>query len=183
MTLCSRESSRVVKCKVESLASRWYLKPGVGKTADIPDFLQKKKKKINVSTLMSLLHYNEMSTELGWLCLDFFPLIATPQTCNTITEDSCIHQAQRRKMIFGLERTSYLISPLFYYTGFPSGTMVKSACQCRRQETPVWSLGQEESLDEEMATHSSIFAWKTPWTERSLAGNHPWGCKMSDVTK
>ena len=81
---------------------------------------------------MSLLHYDEMGTELGWLCLDFFPLIATPQTCNTITEDSCIHQAQRRKMIFGLERTSYLISPLFYYSGFPSGTVVKSACQCRR---------------------------------------------------
>ena len=29
----------------------------------------------------------------------------------------------------------------------------------------VQSLGQEELLEEEMATHSSIFAWKIPWTE------------------
>ena len=33
------------------------------------------------------------------------------------------------------------------------------------QETWVRSLGQEESLEEEMATHSSIFAWRIPWTE------------------
>ena len=30
-----------------------------------------------------------------------------------------------------------------------------------------WSLGQEDSLEEEMATHSSILAWKIPWTEES----------------
>ena len=29
----------------------------------------------------------------------------------------------------------------------------------------VQSLGQEDPLEEEMATHSSIFAWKIPWTE------------------
>ena len=29
----------------------------------------------------------------------------------------------------------------------------------------IQSLGQEVSLEEEMATHSSILAWKTPWTE------------------
>ena len=33
------------------------------------------------------------------------------------------------------------------------------------QETWVWSLGWEESLEEEMATHSSILAWRIPWTE------------------
>ena len=33
------------------------------------------------------------------------------------------------------------------------------------QETQVWSLGQEDPLDEEMATHSSILAWKIPGTE------------------
>ena len=30
------------------------------------------------------------------------------------------------------------------------------------QETQVWSLGQEDPLEEEMATHSSIFAWRIP---------------------
>ena len=33
------------------------------------------------------------------------------------------------------------------------------------QETKVWSLGWEDSLEKEMATHSSIFFWKIPWTE------------------
>ena len=33
------------------------------------------------------------------------------------------------------------------------------------QEMWVWSLGQEDPLEKEMATHSSILAWKIPWTE------------------
>ena len=33
------------------------------------------------------------------------------------------------------------------------------------QETPVQSLGQEDLLEKEMATHSSILAWKIQWTE------------------
>ena len=34
-------------------------------------------------------------------------------------------------------------------------------------EMQVRSLGQENPLEKEMATHSSIFAWKIPWTEES----------------
>jgi len=34
------------------------------------------------------------------------------------------------------------------------------------QEMWVQSLGREESLEKEMATHSSILAWKIPWTEK-----------------
>ena len=33
------------------------------------------------------------------------------------------------------------------------------------QEMQVQSVGQEDSLKEEMATHSNILAWKIPWTE------------------
>ena len=33
------------------------------------------------------------------------------------------------------------------------------------QETQVQSLGQEDPLEEGMATHSSILAWRIPWTE------------------
>ena len=33
------------------------------------------------------------------------------------------------------------------------------------QETRVQSLGQEDPLEEEMTTHSSILAWEIPWTE------------------
>ena len=35
------------------------------------------------------------------------------------------------------------------------------------QETRVQFLGQEDPLEKEMATHCSILAWKTPWTENS----------------
>ena len=35
------------------------------------------------------------------------------------------------------------------------------------QETRVQSLGQEDPLEKGMATHSSILAWKIPWTEES----------------
>ena len=35
------------------------------------------------------------------------------------------------------------------------------------RETQVRSLGREVPLDKEMATHSSILAWKIPWTEES----------------
>ena len=33
------------------------------------------------------------------------------------------------------------------------------------QETQVQSLGEEDPLEKEMATHSSILAWEVPWTE------------------
>ena len=33
------------------------------------------------------------------------------------------------------------------------------------QEAQLQSLGREDPLEEEMATHSSIFAWEIPWTE------------------
>ena len=33
------------------------------------------------------------------------------------------------------------------------------------QETQVWSLGREDPLENEMATHSSILSWEIPWTE------------------
>jgi len=43
-------------------------------------------------------------------------------------------------------------------------------------------LGQEDPLEEEIATHSSILAWETH-AQRSLAGCGLWGHKESDMTK
>ena len=45
----------------------------------------------------------------------------------------------------------------------PEAQMVKSLPTM--QETQVQSLGQEDPLEKEMATHPSILAWKIPWTE------------------
>ena len=36
------------------------------------------------------------------------------------------------------------------------------------QETWTQSVGWEDPLEEEMATHSSIFAWRIPWTEEPV---------------
>ena len=53
--------------------------------------------------------------------------------------------------------------------------MVK--CLPAMRVTQVQSLGQEDLLEKEMATHSSILAWKIPWTVEP----GPWGCKESDM--
>ena len=50
------------------------------------------------------------------------------------------------------------------------------------QETWVRLLGQEDPLEKGMATHSSILAWRIPWTEE-LGGYRPWGHKESDTTE
>ena len=49
-------------------------------------------------------------------------------------------------------------------------------------ETRVQSLGQEDLLEKEMATHSSILAWKIPWMEEPVSYS-PWGRKESDTTE
>ena len=50
------------------------------------------------------------------------------------------------------------------------------------QETQFLFLGQEDSLEKEMAIHSSIPAWKFHG-QRKLAGYSPWGLKESDMTE
>ena len=50
------------------------------------------------------------------------------------------------------------------------------------RETWAQFLGQEDPLEKEMATHSSILAWKILWIEE-LAGCSPWGHKESDTTE
>ena len=47
--------------------------------------------------------------------------------------------------------------------GFPGGSVVKNLPAM--QETGVLSLGQENPREQEMATHSTILAWRIPWTE------------------
>ena len=49
-------------------------------------------------------------------------------------------------------------------------------------ENQVRSLGQEDPLEKGMATHSSILAWKIPWTE-DLEGYSPLDCKELDTTE
>ena len=53
-----------------------------------------------------------------------------------------------------------------YPAGFPAGSAVKNPPIIQElQETWVRSLGREDPLDAGTATHSSILAWRIPWTE------------------
>ena len=58
------------------------------------------------------------------------------------------------------------------YVGFPVDSAVRNPPVM--QEMQVWPLSREDSLEEEIATHSDILAWKIPWTE-SLVGYSLWG--------
>ena len=51
------------------------------------------------------------------------------------------------------------------------------------QEMQVQSLGQEDPLEEEMATRSSILAWKISWTEEPGGLQSMVGCKESEMTE
>ena len=64
----------------------------------------------------------------------------------------------------------FLHSWVVFNCGFLDGLMVKNPPAM--QETQVWSLGLEDPLEKERATHSRILAWRVPWTDYS-----PWGHK------
>ena len=67
--------------------------------------------------------------------------------------------------------------------GFPSGSVLKNPPAMQQpQETQVQSLGQEDPLEEGMATHSSILPEESHG-QRSLVGYSPQGCKELDRTE
>ena len=54
----------------------------------------------------------------------------------------------------------------FYVTVIPGGSVVKNLPAMKEmQKMKIQSLGQEDPLEEGMATHSSVLAWRIPWTE------------------
>ena len=59
---------------------------------------------------------------------------------------------------------------------------VKNLSVMQMQETHVQSLGQEDPLENEMAIHSSILAWRIPGQGR-LVGCRLWGHTESDMTE
>ena len=59
----------------------------------------------------------------------------------------------------------------------------ESTAMQEAQETQVRSLSQEDPLEEEMATHSCILAWRFPWTEEPGGLYSPWGHKESKMTE
>ena len=71
-----------------------------------------------------------------------------------------------QKVTDGLEPNRF--ETCIWSLGIPGGASGKElACQCRRLDTWVRSLGQEVPLEEGIAIHPSILAWEIPWTQES----------------
>ena len=62
-----------------------------------------------------------------------------------------------------IELRKYLVILFSSNGAFLMAQMIKNLPAM--QETQVWSLDREDPLEKEMAIHSSIFAWRIPWTE------------------
>ena len=82
-------------------------------------------------------------------------------------------------------KLSPFLSTVIINPGFLYGSVVKNLPA--NQKMKVWSLGQEDPLQKEMATYSSILAWEIPWTEEP-GGLQSMGLKkcqkgLSDSTK
>ena len=72
----------------------------------------------------------------------------------------------QRPLVRRVKGMIHLSSLIGLEWGFLGGSAVKNPPAMQEpQEMPVQSLSREDPLEEEMATHSSILAWKIPWTE------------------
>ena len=58
---------------------------------------------------------------------------------------------------------AFLMPSPIILEGFPDDLVVKNPPA--KQETWIWSLGWEDPLEKEMATHYNILVWRIPWTE------------------
>ena len=78
----------------------------------------------------------------------------------------------------------YKLPFIEYLMGFPGGAVVKNppADAEDTKETWVWSLGQEDALEEDMAP-TPVFLPGKSHGQSSLAGCGPGGCKESDMTE
>ena len=84
-----------------------------------------------------------------------------------------------------LESNSILkFSFLYIYTYISQASLVSQMVKSlwSMQETQFQSLGQEDTLEKRMAAHSSILAWRIPWSEK-LGRLQSMGCKESDTSE
>ena len=80
--------------------------------------------------------------------------------------DSVTHTHTHTQFFFIIGYYNVLNIVPCIFTVFPGGPVVKNTpAKQEPQETQVRSLSQEDPLEEGMATHSSILAWRIPWPE------------------
>ena len=64
-----------------------------------------------------------------------------------------------------------------------NGILLSGKVAYPRRGYRVWSKNISQHYVTSLTTHSSILAWRIPWTKRSLAGYSPWGHKVLDTTE
>ena len=92
-----------------------------------------------------------------------FPGLYTDNVANFLLNHPCIPEANFTYSVLHIWLTTRLIIRNIW--GIPGGSVVKNIPAM--QEMRVWSLGREDPLEKEMATHSNILTRRIPWTEKA----------------
>ena len=77
-------------------------------------------------------------------------------------------------------RTKYIFDLVFFFLPTIKKCENHSTCGLCKN---VWLVGFGHELEKEMAAHSSILAWRIPWTEKVGGLYSPWGHKELDMTE
>ena len=89
-----------------------------------------------------------------------------PRPCTILSyERQCGYSHELTTMVLKMKYSLYLELAVSKYNLRASLVVQRLKCLPAMWETWVRSLGREDPLEKEMATHSSILAWRIPWTE------------------
>ena len=115
------------------------------------------------------MQWRSCATKLTELCQKILPLVISVVLGNHIPGWCLSFLSVKWGCEATLICTNVLKACVLKDGGFPSGSGVKNPPAIQEtQKTRVISLGWEDPLEEEgMATHSSILAWRIPWTEKT----------------
>ena len=117
--------------------------------------------------------YYSILTTLAFCYLQYTFLLSTSKLSHTWLLSTCTLLSSSfsfkiNGILSGGPFLTHLHSGLSLFWCVPLGPYIlvpHSSHLQSMQETPVWSLGREDPLAKGMATHFSINAWRTPWTE------------------
>ena len=88
-----------------------------------------------------------------------------PNRRDSTIQYSCLENSTDRGAWWLIAQALDRTEPVLFW-GFPGGASGKEpVCHCRRLKTRIWFLRLEDPLEKEMAVHSSILAWRIPWTD------------------
>ena len=134
----------------------------------------------------SFLHYSAIGCTWAWLCLSWkYSTSACLKGSSPITVEGLMSGVPCTSALFAeydiwqrphSQKGCFCILALLHPLSFPGGSVVKNPLAI--QEIQIWPQGQEDPLEEGVATHSSILAWKITWREES-GGLQPIGLKRS----